>query len=92
MLTKNLQIVPFNNDDIQLDREEGYDIVIDPRIVKSMMDKPLKGGNDHEHMIAFEPSLLQGESHMELAMVEKNEESTTVIISRGWSYGWVAIF
>ena len=39
----------------------------------------MKGGNDHEHMIAFEPSSLQGESHMELAMVGKNEESKIVI-------------
>ena len=75
----NLQIIPFNNNGIQFDREEGYDIVIDCDIVKSMTDKPLKGGNDHEHMIAFEPSLLQGESHMELAMREENEESKTVI-------------
>ena len=39
----------------------------------------MKGGNDHEQMTTFEPSSLQGESHMELAVVEKNEESKTVI-------------
>ena len=44
-----------------------------------MTEKTLKGGNDHEHMITFEPSSLQGEAHMELTMVEKNEGSTSVI-------------
>ena len=75
----NLQIIPFNTNDIQLNREEDYNIVIDCDIDNSMTEKPLKGGKDHENMIAFEPSSLQGESHMELAMVEKNEESKTVI-------------
>ena len=75
----NLQIIPFNNSDIQLHGEEDYNIVIDCDIVKSMTDKPLKGGNDHEPITNFEPSSLQGESHMELAVVEKNEESKTVI-------------
>ena len=70
----NLQIIPFNNSDVQLHREEDYNIVIDHDIVKSMTDKPLKGGNDHEHITTFESSALQGESHMELAVVEKNEE------------------
>ena len=54
-------------------------IVIDCDIVNSTTEKPLNGGNDHEHMIAFEPSSLQGESHMELVMVEKNEDSIVVI-------------
>ena len=44
-----------------------------------MTDKPLKGGNDHEHITSFDTSALQGESHMELIVVEKNEESKTVI-------------
>ena len=44
----NLQIIPFNNNDIQLEREEDYDTVIDHDIVKSMTEKPLKGGNDHD--------------------------------------------
>ena len=78
-LNKTKQIIPFNNNDIQLEREEDYDIVIDRDIVKSMTDKTLKGGNDHEHMTTFEPSSLQGESHMELVVVEKNNESKTVI-------------
>ena len=75
----NLQIIPFNNSDVQLHREEDYNIVIDRDIVKTMTDKPLKGGNDHEHITTFESSALQGESHMELVVVEKNEESKTVI-------------
>ena len=54
-------------------------IVIDCDIVNSTTEKPLNGGNDHEHMIAFEPSSLPGEFHMKLAMVEKNEESTIVM-------------
>ena len=69
----SLQIIPFNTNDVQLGREEDYDLV------NSMKEKPLKGGNDHEHILALEPSSLQGETHIELAMVEKNEGSTSVI-------------
>ena len=39
----------------------------------------MKGGNDHENIIVVDPSSLQGESHMELVMVEKNEDSIVVI-------------
>ena len=51
----NLQIISFNTNDIQLDREEDYNIVINCDIVKSMTEKPLKGGNDHEQMITSNP-------------------------------------
>ena len=46
-----------------------------------MKEKPLKGGNDHEQMITFEPSSLQGEANMELAMthVKKTKGITSVI-------------
>ena len=76
----DLQIIPFSNNDVQSSREEDYDVVIDNDIVSSMKEKPLKGGNDHEQMINFEPSSLQGEANMELAMthVEKTEGITSV--------------
>ena len=71
----NLQIIPFNTNDVQLGREEDYDLV------NSMKEKPLKGGNNHEQMITFEPSSLQGEAKMELAMtqVEKTKGITSAI-------------
>mgnify|MGYP000659779378 CR=1 FL=1 len=40
----NLQIIPFNTNDVQLGREEDYDIVIDNDIVSSMKEKPLREG------------------------------------------------
>ena len=74
----NLQIIPFNTNDRLFGREEDYLDVSDNYIVNFMKEKTLKGGKDNEHMISFKPSSLQSESHMELAMMEKDERSTTV--------------
>ena len=87
----DLQIIPFNNHDVQSGREEDYDIVIDNDItVSSMKEKPFKGGNDHEQLITFEPSSVQGKANRELVMtqVEKTEGITSVIsLAEGFMNG-----